>query len=366
MRTLLFSDTVYDPNGVSRFIQDMAAMAQERGDDFKAITSTKKSFVHSRSDNIINIAPLFALTMPFYRELDVTFPSYFKIKKEFLCFDPDIVNIATPGIIGWIGLCLAKKYNKKVVGTYHTDFSAYMYENLQSISVKKISQSYLRYFYKDFTSVFTRSRKYLAHMVNEIQIDEKKIIILPPAIDTLKFAPEFKERTIWQKYGLDERPKLLYVGRLTVEKNIKFLVEVYKKIRGVDFIFIGEGSLSKYIEKELPNAKLLGLKSSEELSTLYASSDIFVFPSTTETLGQVVMEAKASGIATIVSNKGGQLDFCTDYDTYILPIEVEAWRQAIELLLQNRAKREEITQRGYKSVLEISLDMLYNRFTLQV
>lgn len=365
MKTLLFSDTVYDPNGVSRFIQDMARVAQKRGDDFCVITSTRKSFIHSKADNIVNTPPLFTLAMPFYHELDLVFPSYSKIKEEFLRFNPDVVNIATPGVIGWIGLRLAKKYKKKIVGTYHTDFSAYMYENLKSITVKKIALGYLRYFYKDFSTVFTRSTKYLSHIIDEVNIDRAKVAVLPFAIDIEKFSPEFKDRAIWQKYCLDEKPKLLYVGRLTVEKNIKFLVEIYKEIKGVDFIFVGEGSLGKYIQKELPNATLLGLKKSQELSALYASSDIFVFPSTTETLGQVVMEAMASKVATIVSDKGGQLDFCTQDNAIILSIDVLSWRQAIERLLKDKDRREKITQRAYEDILKISLEELYNRFTLK-
>lgn len=365
MKTLLFSDTVYDPNGVSRFIQDMAQVAQNKGDDFKVITSTKKKFIHSKTDNIINTPALYTLAMPFYHELDLVFPSYSKIKKEFVRFNPDVVNIATPGVIGWMGLRLAKKYKKKIVGTYHTDFSAYMYENLKSVTAKKIALAYLRYFYKDFNTLFTRSKKYLLHIEDEINIDRTKVTVLPFAIDIEKFSPEFKERAIWQKYGLDEKPKLLYVGRLTVEKNIKFLVEVYKEIEDVDFVFVGEGSLGRYIRKELPNATLLGLKNGLELSVLYASSDLFVFPSTTETLGQVVMEAMASQVATIVSNKGGQLDFCTQDNAAVLPIETHLWRQTIKQLLRDRSKRETMAKRGYEDILKISLEALYNRFTLQ-
>jgi glycosyltransferase involved in cell wall biosynthesis len=363
MKTLLFSDTVYDPNGVSRFIQDMAKMAELRGDEFVVITSTKKSFFHKRSANIINITPLFAMGMPFYKELDLVIPNYFKIKKLFLEHNPDVVNIATPGFIGLIALHLAKRYKKRIVGTYHTDFSAYMYENLKSGIVKKISLRYLRYFYKDFDRLFTRSNKYTQHMVKEVKIEPSKIVPLPAAIDINRFSSKFKESTIWRRLGVDERAKLLFVGRLTVEKNIKFLVEVYKEIEDANFIFIGEGALRSYIQKELPSATLLGLKKGKELSQIYASSDIFVFPSTTETLGQVVMEAMASGTAAIVANKGGQLDFCTEENSLILPLDKELWVESIKRLIADEQLREQIAKEGQKSVEALSMDALYEKFT---
>jgi glycosyltransferase involved in cell wall biosynthesis len=132
---------------------------------------------------------------------------------------------------------------------------------------------------------------------------------LPHGIDLNIFNRNYKSDN-WKKSIKAENKKvLLYVGRLVWEKDLRTLIEVYDQLTGlredVTFVLVGDGPIRKELEKNMPEALFLGYKSGEELSIIYASSDLFVFPSTTETFGNVVLEAMASGTVPVCSNEGG-------------------------------------------------------------
>src|SRR5690606_5957864 len=116
--------------------------------------------------------------------------------------------------------------------------------------------------------------------------------------------------------GAKDRTILLFAGRLVWEKDLKTLAEAYKivlaKTKNVLFVLAGDGPVRKELEILMPEAKFLGYQSGKNLSTVYASSDIFIFPSTTETFGNVTLEAMASGIPPICAKEGGAYGFIED------------------------------------------------------
>jgi glycosyltransferase involved in cell wall biosynthesis len=312
IKIVLFTDTFCDANGVSRFLQDMSKEAKKDQKEFHIITSTAKDYC-DKLENVNVLKPIFKMKMPFYKELDIVFPPYFKMKKMLKELKPDVIHVSTPGFIGICGVLLAKKHKIPLVGTYHTDFPMYIYKNTKSTILKNITKGFLKYFYKDFSAIVTRSREYIDVINEDIKKQKDEIHFLQPGTNISTFSPRYKNEDVWSKLNISpESLKFLYVGRASKEKNLDTLFEIWKEFynkstnKKSHLIIVGSGDLTKHKDElKRYNVEFLGHKQKEELSSIYASSSTFVFPSTTDTLGQVVLESMASGIPSIVTTIGG-------------------------------------------------------------
>jgi len=312
IKIALFTDTICDANGVSRFLQDMAKEALKKDVEFNILSSTVKTYCDELS-NIHIFKPSFKMKMPFYKELDLVVPPIFKMAKKLKELDPDVVHVSTPGFIGLVGLLIAIRYKKPVVGTYHTDFPMYLYKNTNSKLVKAITSFFMRLFYIKFKTLATRSKEYIQNIQQDIKFKKENIYFLQPGTNIQSFDPKYHNKAIWDEYKINpEYKKFLYVGRATKEKNLDVLFEYWKEFyqkseqKSSYLIVVGNGELEKYKEElSSYNVVFLGHKQKEELSSIYASSDLFVFPSTTDTLGQVILESMASATPVIVTDEGG-------------------------------------------------------------
>ncbi len=313
LKIVLFSDTICDANGVSRFLQDMAKEALKKQPvEFHIFSSTVKTYCDTLP-NVHIFKPALKMKMPFYKELDLVIPPAFKMAKKLKELDPDIVHISTPGFVGIVGLFIAMRYKKPIVGTYHTDFPMYLYKNTNSKIVKKLTSFCMRLFYWKFQALATRSQEYIENIHHDVKFEKEDIYFLQPGTNISSFDPKYSNRAIWEKYKINpEYTKFLYVGRATKEKNLDLLFEYWKEFyrksesKRSHLIIVGNGELEKHKDElESYNVVFLGHKQKEELSTLYASSDIFLFPSTTDTLGQVILESMASGTPVVVTDEGG-------------------------------------------------------------
>jgi glycosyltransferase involved in cell wall biosynthesis len=348
---ILITDTVFDSNGVSRFIHDMAKFAPAFGSRFTVVTSSPLE-VYGYSDNILNVKSLLSIRMPFYKEQYISvIPPFWKLFNKVKAFNPDVIHISTPGSLGICALVIAKILNIKVVGTYHTDFPSYIYQNTKKEYMLAATRGYMRFFYQKLDKVFARSQQNLKILETEIHVNSENLVEIRAGTDIDAFSPRFASETIWETYNIDKGAvKLLYVGRLSVEKNFDLLLDLFQHYRAnsdknVVLVAVGEGERLK--EKERLQEKgvyLLGRKKGEELSRIYASSDLFVFPSVTETLGQAVMEAAASGLSAIVSNQGGVIQsvdhgvngYCIDTK------DVQQWLEKMDELICNETLRKEM------------------------
>lgn len=348
IKVCLVSDTVYDLNGVSRFIQDFAKEAKNFEKDFNVITSTKKEHYEVIS-NIHNLKPIFSIKMSFYKSLDLVFPNFFKIKRKIEELNPDLLHISTPGTVGLCALISAKFLKIPVVGIYHTDFPSYMYENTKSTFIKKGTQFFLKLFYKNFKALFSRSKEYIEIIHKELEFEKKDLHLLKAGINISKFDKSFRDKTIWKEFGLEQKSfKVLYTGRVSLEKNIDKLIDIWKKeeFENSQLVLVGDDEIGldkKQLKKE--NIFLLGRKQKEELSKLYASSDCFIFPSTTDTLGQVVMEAMSSALPVIITNKGGPKTFVKEDMGFI--VDIDEKEEIIEAI-KELSKKDELYKKKRK------------------
>jgi glycosyltransferase involved in cell wall biosynthesis len=356
IKICLVSDTVFDINGVSRFIQDFSKQALKFEKDFVVLTSTKK-VPEEEFENIININPIFRMKMPFYKSLDLVFPNFFKIKEEIKRLNPDLLHISTPGTVGLSALICAKLLKIPVVGIYHTDFPAYLYKNTKKSFVKKGTIKFLKFFYSPYKALFCRSEEYFKTLKEQLNFEDEELYLLKAGIDIKSFDSSFKDNSIWEKYKVDKsRFKVLYVGRVSLEKNVHKLLAFWQKakLKNSQLILVGDKELKEQISD--PTITYLGKRRGEELSKIYASSDCFIFPSTTDTLGQVVMEALSSGLPAIVTNKGGPKTFVTEKFGYILDINsFDEVKKALEELSKKDEKYYQKSKKAYEYMRDKSI-----------
>jgi glycosyltransferase involved in cell wall biosynthesis len=193
--------------------------------------------------------------------------------------------------------------------------------------------------------------------------------ILPRGLDTELFSPARREPAFWEKFGaVNGQIRLLYVGRISREKDLDVLAEAYRRLRDeghpVRLFVVGHGPYSAKLAQSLPEAVFTGYLTGRELATAYASADIFVFPSTTDTFGNVILEAQACGVPVIVSDSGGPKELVEDRTSGLITRsrDVDDFTRAIRSLATDAALRERMGTAARKSVIDRSWPNAFRKF----
>lgn len=370
-KILLISDTVYDTNGVSRFIQDMAAQARAKSEPFSVLSASPLAPERPET-NIVNFVPMWNIRMPYYKEQFLTLlPPLIRMFGYIGEHRPDIIHISTPGPVGLAAFLIAKLKGIPVAGTYHTDFPSYIRKQTHSETAERVTRGFMRFFYRRMRKVFSRSKHYLGVLQQELALRPERLFFLPPGTNIQRFTPQNRRDGIWNETGVPEEGiKLLYVGRLSPEKNFMFVIELFEKLQEqsaipLSMIVVGEGALSEAVTERRNGAiHLLGVRKGQQLAEIYASSDIMLFASETETLGQVVMEAQASGLPCIVSDKGGVVDIIRDGESgyCVATGDEKRWLESVKRLVEDTDLRKDMSETAFRQMQERSIEKTYKNF----
>ncbi|MVZ64265.1 glycosyltransferase [Sphingobacterium sp. DK4209] len=255
------------------------------------------------------------LKIPVNEDYAIALPQLAK-KKIALALDdfqPDVIHIATPSILGFFALKYAKSRNIPVISIYHTHFISYIAYYLRNLKAfirptEQWMQRTMQRFYNNCERVYVPTRN-IELELQRLGIEKDKLQIWQRGIDCELFNPKKRSKVFIENLTLNNKPNILFASRLVWEKNIQTLIEVYKLLEQegmpYNFIIAGEGAAKNQAMEEMPEAIFLGKLSHQELSILYASADTFIFPSISETYGNVIIEAMASGLPCIIANGGG-------------------------------------------------------------
>lgn len=363
----LFTDTFDEVNGVGRFLRDIGRQAGR--EECSLIIHTCTTTPRFESPVRKNFAPLLSRPLPYYPDLQLNLPPLLDVlawadKQQF-----DVIHVSTPGPMGLCGWAAAKMLRVPLVGTYHTDFPAYMEQLTHDHRAVNATSAYMRWFYGQLASVLTRSRVYV-HNLRELGVTEDRLRALPPSVDGETFNPRHGDEALWKSLGVTHPHRLLYCGRVSVEKNLPLLAESFKLLcarrRDTALVIAGDGPYLTTMRESLADlpAYFLGCQVDSQLAPLYASSDLLVFPSRTDTLGQVVMEAQASGLPALVSNEGGPSEIVQDQVTglVISAKTPAAWAQAIDELLDDEPLRERMGRVAPQRMGRFSLKNTFDAF----
>lgn len=239
--------------------------------------------------------------------------SRWKLEEALDNFEPDVIHIATPSLLGFFALKYARRKNIPIISIYHTHFISYIAYYLRNLSsLIKPAEYWMRKamvrFYNSCQKVYVPAHNIIDEL-KEIGIDSERLTLWQRGIDLSLFNPEKADSHYIREITKNDKPNILFASRLVWEKNVQTLIDIYNQLKKskIDYnlIIAGDGSAKQEAQELMPTAFFLGKLDHEELSKLYASSDVFVFTSTSETYGNVVIEAMASGLPCVIANGGG-------------------------------------------------------------
>jgi glycosyltransferase involved in cell wall biosynthesis len=361
-----FTDTLDDVNGVATTICKMTAAGLAAGEKLIVITSRRDLSVDDIP--IKNFRPIGEFELPEYELQRLSFPPIMQILDYVQREQFTEIIISTPGPMGLTGLLAAKMLNLQTSGIYHTDIPEYVRILTEDRFLESLAWSYMHWLYGQMDTVFVNSEQYRKCWVDRGFAPEK-LKILPRGLDTDLFNPTRRDLAFWPGSGTNGAEiRLLYVGRISREKDLDVLVAAYRKVRAqghpVKLYVVGHGPYSKALAAALPDAVFLGYLTGEPLAKAYASADVFVFPSTTDTFGNVVIEAQASGLPVIVSDLGGPKELVEDGVSGIVTKAHDAddFARAINRLAGDAKLRVRMGEKARRSVIDRSWPGAFRKF----
>ena len=280
------------------------------------IVVTSRSELNIDDIPIKNFRPIGEFELPEYELQKLSFPPILQMLDYIQREKFTEIIISTPGPIGLTALLAAKMLNLQTSGIYHTDFPQYIRILTEDSFLESVAWRYMHWFYGQLDTVFVNSEEYRQSWINR-GLDPAKLKIFPRGLDTELFNPVRRDPAFWEKFGVTNgKVRLLYVGRISKEKDLDVLANAYRHLRdeglSIQLLFVGHGPYSEALSETLPDAIFTGSLMGKELATAYASADVFAFPSTTDTFGNVIIEAQASGVPVIVSDSGGPKELVED------------------------------------------------------
>lgn len=365
MKIAFFTDTFYpDINGVSRTLKRFTDYLGDQNISYKIFAPETQSNEYVSS----HIHRFKSLSFFLYPECRIAFPSFPQIKAELQKFSPDLIHVATPFNIGLSGIYFSKKLNIPLVGSYHTDFHDYLkYYDLQFLS--KFIWKYMNWFHRPFQKIFVPSYQTLEQLKRH---GFTNLEIWSRGVDCQHYHPYYDKKAVRKKYGISKKYLLTYVGRLAPEKDVNTLLSVAKSIpsewnENIQWLIVGDGPLREELQREAPtNMTFTGYLNGAPLAEIYSASDLFVFPSPTETFGNVALEALASGTPVIGANSGGVKSIIQSGVTGYLckPGNVQDFRNMIVQLLINDSLRYQMGWEGRNYALTQKWDTIFEDLLL--
>jgi glycosyltransferase involved in cell wall biosynthesis len=360
MRIAYFSDT-YSPevNGVTNTLSRLGTYLGERcirHAVFVPAYEYEDTFpcLENRHSVYRNLYRFKGVKAPFSPKSRLAFPAFWEIDEICDDFQPDLVHVTTELGIGFRGMRYAVSRNIPLVMSFHTNYVKYLrYFNLEFF--RPLLEKYLAWFYRFAHRVLAPSRHTLETLFRG---QYRNLDLWSRGVDAALFNPACRNEELRDRMG-NGRFIFLYVGRLSPEKNLDTLLYAAAGMerrfpRKTLFVFTGDGPYAETIRKQKPaNVILTGFKRGRELSEIYASADCFAFPSGTETFGNVVLEAMASGLPVAGVAGGGVTDFLSHGNNALLCPEGsrDAFLENLVTLMEDPELRLRLAENARKTAL---------------
>lgn len=313
----LFTDTLDEINGVAITIKRLISTARKRGVELTVITAGNDPA--EVMEGVKKFRSVGDFVLPEYPELKLNFPPILDVMDFVEREGFTRIHISTPGTVGLLGLLIARLLDIPAAGTYHTDIPQYVRSLTNDEFLEQAAWNYMIWFYGQMEEVMVPSTG-TRQQLQSRGLPPERMKPLPRWVDTDSYSPGMRNPTFWKGRGLGTMV-LLYVGRISREKGLELLVDAFREVvddgAAIALAVIGDGPYREEMEAALCGYPTLftGYLAGEQLQMGYASADLFVFPSATDTFGNVVLEAQASGLPVIVSDEGGPRELMVDGET---------------------------------------------------
>jgi len=361
-----FTDTLEDVNGVATTIRKMTAAGAAAGKELLVVASRNELTIDDIP--IKNFKPIGEFELPEYELQKLSFPPILQMLDYIQRERFTEIIISTPGPVGLTALLAAKMLNLQTSGIYHTDFPQYVRILTEDSFLESVTWRYMHWFYGQLDTVFVNSDEYRQSWIKR-GFDPEKLKILPRGLDTELFHPTRRDPAFFEKFGATNgQVRLLYVGRVSREKDLDLLAEAYRRLRdeglSIQLFIVGQGPYSQALSDSLPEAFFTGYLTGKDLAAAYASADIFVFPSTTDTFGNVIIEAQASGVPVVVSDSGGPKELVENNQNGVITKSHDAddLTRAIRELVLDSNRRRQMGSHARESVINRTWPNAFRKF----
>lgn len=332
MRIALVSDT-YTPqvNGVTTVVVRIAKVLREFGHQVVVVAPRYPRHLDDQSSGELRIP---STSFPPYPAIRLSLPQFGAVARFLDQLEPEIVHVATEGPLGLTGRRYAVRRGIPLVTSYHTNFPQYA-RHYGAGTLEPLVWKWLRWFHRPAVLTQTPGEA-VAGELKRRGIGNP--VVWGRGVDTTHFHPD-RRSAGWRRWlaGADDTAIVLHVGRLAPEKNIDVLATAWTAARErvgqrATFVLAGEGPEARRLLTRLPWVRQLGFLERGKLADVYASADICVLPSKTETCGLVALEAMASGLAVVAADAGGFRESITHGQTGMLVAPEDATGFAAEIL----------------------------------
>ncbi|WP_434030974.1 glycosyltransferase family 4 protein [[Pseudomonas] boreopolis] len=306
MRYAIVTET-YPPevNGVALTVHGLETGLRARGHQVEVVRPRQAADQDPKDTLLVRGAAL-----PRYPGLRFGLPATQRLTRHWQNTTPDAIYVATEGPLGWSAVRAARRLGIPVATGFHTRFDEYLPEYgaawLQGAALR-----WMRRFHNQAEATLVPTRE-LKQFLTEAGFE--RVQLLARAVDSLQFDPSRRDPALRAEWGIEgEGFAAIYVGRIAGEKNLPLAVRAFRQIQQVRpkarFVWVGDGPLREKLAHENPDFIFCGIQRGDALARHFASGDMFLFPSRSETFGNVTLEAMASGVATIAFDYGAAREY---------------------------------------------------------
>lgn len=366
LRVSLVTET-YPPeiNGVAMTVGRIVNGLIQQGHSVQVIRPKQDWNDHPQMSRQYEEVLAAGIAIPQYSGLKFGLPAKMKLVQLWKHNRPDVVHVVTEGPLGWSAVSAARKLKIPVTSSFHTNFHNYT-KHYKLGFLKNTITGYLRKLHNNTLTTLVPTQA----LAKELKRKKfKNVVVLSRGVDTQLFNPSRRNPSLRKQWGAtDDTLVVIYVGRLAAEKNIDLVVSAYRaiheKVPNSKLIIVGDGPLHQNIKENCKDAFFAGMRSGEDLAAHYASADLFLFPSKTETFGNVTTEALASGLGVVAYNYAAAADIIKNNENGItvkLDDESSFISEAINLA-SNKKNQLEIRSKAFESVQSLDWDRIHKQF----
>jgi phosphatidylinositol alpha 1,6-mannosyltransferase len=374
-RVAFFPDSFHEVNGVAHTSRNFVAFVERHRMPFLCVRAGSRATAFEQAGELRTLE-LRRSRASVRMEKDLEFDTFFwrhagAIRRELERFRPDVIHITGPSELGMFGAYFAWELGVPLAASWHTNLHEYAARRIGWLT-RHLSKRQRATTERGIeggalwiTSQFYRLAQVLFAPNDELcrmleGTTGRPCYLMQRGVDTGLFSPAHRTRG-----NNDGAVVLGYVGRLSIEKNVALLARVERElaamdVTGVRFLIVGHGSEEAVLRRELVNAEFAGVLRGTALASAYADMDVLVFPSHTDTFGNVVLEAMASGVPPVVTGDGGPKYIVRDQETGFVTVD-DSFADVIVNLVRDRARLEEMRLRTREYALGCSWDEVFDR-----
>ena len=402
VRILFYSDNLDETNGIANNLRNVIPYMRAHGmNAFLAgnAFNTRPCGVVETGYCLL-LPRMFSMEQLGYANSELAIPRVGPVLRLLKRYPVDLIEFETPSPGAWLVCFCAKVAGIKVFSHYRTDVPTYTKTLVKAKWMFHFVLRLMKIFYRMTRPVVSPCKDYANILTSQLKVPENQVQILPRGLPLEKFSQNLRGKGTWERFNgagaptdntqtdvvqsnatqvrIARKVRFSFIGRISKEKNLEFLNSVWKKFaakhKDVELMYVGYGwyleEIKKFFEGD-SSVHFAGEQGGEILAGLYADSDFFLFPSTTDTFGNVVVEAMSTGTPAIVSDYGGPHDIVMDEAAgRILPIDEDAWLNALEecrkLYLEEpdtyAKMRETAHERSLKYTMESSTKAQFDYF----